>query len=420
MAASDLVNAATNENLKEVDWGKNIQICELVAKHHGQGKDVIKSVKKRLRSKNPNVQLFSVMLLEMLLNNCGEHIHMQIIDNRVLPLLVKIVKKKTQMPVEERIFLLLEAVQTLVGGASGKFPQYYYAYCDLVSAGVKFLQSSHMVSVSLHDAPPNGNVISSSIPETPSIKSNGSQKKTAIKDSPDYSIIQKATSVLEVLSEVLDSQHPELVLAANDEFTLDLVEQCSFQKQQIMHIVMNSRDENVVSQSIELNEKMHEILAKHKAIVSSKSSSGETIMNQTEVDVEEEEDPDSLLNRIRKGKACIDENSESSPVSIKQSNPRENPQRASTQAQPLCIKPQGMNGSSNGTPASSVHVHIQSKTLPFSIPPPPSKHKERERFFMEKQQLNDGSRLARHMNGVSLQSHNGSNSLSGSGSALQG
>ncbi|KAG5035208.1 hypothetical protein JHK87_010118 [Glycine soja] len=29
--------------------------------------------------------------------------------------------------------------------------------------------------------------------------------------------------------------------AARDEFTIDLVEQCSFQKQRVMHLVMDSR-----------------------------------------------------------------------------------------------------------------------------------------------------------------------------------
>lgn len=35
-----------------------------------------------------------LQLLEMLMNNCGEHIHKQVIDNGLLPVLVKIVKKK--------------------------------------------------------------------------------------------------------------------------------------------------------------------------------------------------------------------------------------------------------------------------------------------------------------------------------------
>lgn len=95
------------------------------------------------------------------MNNIGEHIHKQVIDAGILPILVKIVKKKVQtcslvqlwtseyftlllfsflffhllqsdMPVRERIFLLLDATQTSLGGASGKFPQYYNAYYELV------------------------------------------------------------------------------------------------------------------------------------------------------------------------------------------------------------------------------------------------------------------------------------------------
>lgn len=39
---------------------------------------------------------------------------------------------QSDLPVRERIFLLLDATQTSLGGASGKFPQYYNAYYNLV------------------------------------------------------------------------------------------------------------------------------------------------------------------------------------------------------------------------------------------------------------------------------------------------
>ncbi|ONM10257.1 ENTH/VHS/GAT family protein, partial [Zea mays] len=68
----------------------------------------------------------------MLLNNCGEPVHRQVIDNGLLPILVKIVKKKTDLPVREKIFLLLDATQTSLGGAKARFPQYYEAYYELV------------------------------------------------------------------------------------------------------------------------------------------------------------------------------------------------------------------------------------------------------------------------------------------------
>lgn len=46
-----------------------------------------------------------------------------------------------------------------------------------------------------------------------------------------------------------------------------------------------------------------------------------------------------------------------------------------------------------------------------AIPPPPSKHVERERFFQENK---DASNLSGHMRGLSLHSRNGSRSHSGS------
>ncbi|XP_020249913.1 vacuolar protein sorting-associated protein 27-like isoform X1 [Asparagus officinalis] len=209
--ASEMVNMATSEKLKEMDWAKSIEICELVARDHGQAKGVIKSIKKKLGNKNPNTQLYAVMLLEMLMNNCGEHIHKQVIDNGLLPTLVKIVKKKTDLPVRERIFLLLDATQTALGGASGKFPQYYAAYYDLVSARVQFPQRSHV--------PPPGPPPKSqakSLPAKDSHLQNGGngEKQPAAQIVPDSSIIQKATSVLEVLRDVLsamDPKHPEVV-----------------------------------------------------------------------------------------------------------------------------------------------------------------------------------------------------------------
>ncbi|XP_050378053.1 TOM1-like protein 5 isoform X2 [Argentina anserina] len=86
-----------------MDWTKNIQICELVAHDNRQARDVIKAIKKRLGSKN---------LLEMLMNNIGEQIHKQVIDVGIIHILVKIVKKKSDLPVRERIFLLLDATHT--------------------------------------------------------------------------------------------------------------------------------------------------------------------------------------------------------------------------------------------------------------------------------------------------------------------
>uniref|UniRef100_A0A2P2KFE5 Uncharacterized protein MANES_13G078500 n=3 Tax=Rhizophora mucronata TaxID=61149 RepID=A0A2P2KFE5_RHIMU len=408
--ASELVNSATSDKLTEVDWAKNIEVCELVACDQRQTKDVVKAIKKRLGSKHPSTQLYAVMLLEMLMNNIGDSVHQQVINTGVLPILVKIVKKKTELPVRERIFLLLDATQTAFGGAAGKFPQYYSAYFDLVSAGVKFPQR-HQENPS-NQPTPQGNGKSTINGEIAASRHEAVAQQARPQVIPESSIIQKASNALEVLKEVLDavnSQNPE---SAKDEFTLDLVEQCSFQKQRVMHLVMTSRDEKLVSQAIELNEQLQKVLTRHDALVSGRpmlsdrsttsngvtSSANHFSCVETE---EEEEETEQLFRRLRKGKACA----------------RPEDEGNSEEHLPLGFLGSSMPGERLNRPlirlkSSEQLQELSAHSPPSAIPPPPSKHVERERFFKEKKV--DGSALSGHMGGLSLHSRNASSSCSGS------
>ncbi|KAK9291306.1 hypothetical protein L1049_019251 [Liquidambar formosana] len=452
--ATELVNSATSEKLTEMDWMKNIEICELVANDQRQARDVIKAVKKRLGSKNSMTQLFAVMLLEMLMNNIGEHVHRQVIDTGLLPLLVKIVKKKSDLPVREKIFLLLDATQTSLGGASGSslnIIMHTTIWCvprtrcggggvvkgdDNEDGGVvimlvvevvfsvvmvvvvKMLACSRVVdcrSLLILTAsagvqfPQGPRAIPSNHP-TPEANRNSSpggehdpSKHEAVVQQaepqivPESSIIRKAGTALEVLREVLDavdSQHPE---GAKDEFTLDLVEQCSFQKQRVMHLVMTSRDEKVVSRAIELNEQLHQVLARHDALLSGRTTS--TANHFVHQEAEEEEEAEQLFRRMRKGKACAqpeDEEHLERPLGLLGSSiPGERLHRPLIR--PLSLDPPH---ESRAPPPAVV------------IPPPPAKHVEREKFFQENKV--DGSAVAGHMRGLSIHSRNASSSNSGS------
>ncbi|RDX76368.1 TOM1-like protein 5 [Mucuna pruriens] len=401
--AAELVNVATSEKLAETDWTKNIEICELVAHDKRQARDAVKAIKKRLGSKHPNAQLYAVMLLEMLMNNIGEHIHEQVIDTGIIPILVKIVKKKSDLPARERIFLLLDATQTSLGGASGKFPQYYNAYYDLVSAGVQFPQRDQVVQ-SNHPSSQSQPSRTSNVPnrEQASPRHETVAPPAESQTVPESSIIQKASNALEVLKEVLDAVDAQNPQGARDEFTLDLVEQCSFQKQRVMHLVMASRDERIVSRAIELNEQLQKVLTRHDDLVAGRATTTGTRFDDEEA--EEEEEPEQLVRRLRKGKACArpeDEETETDIPRLGLLGERLN----RPLIRPLSIEPPSAvipppRPKQNG----EVPHHV-------AIPPPPAKHIEREKFFQENK---DGSNVSDHMRGLSLHSRNGSSSHSGS------
>ncbi|KAL1347046.1 hypothetical protein HN51_020569 [Arachis hypogaea] len=411
LTAAELVHAATSDKLTETDWTKNIEICELVAQDPRHARDVVKSIKKRLGSKHHNTQLFAVMLLEMLMNNVGEHIHEQVIDTGILPILVKIVKKKSDFPVRERIFLLLDATQTSLGGASGKFPQYYNAYYELVSAGVQFPQRAEVVQSNHANSQPNG---TNNVPNREQAPTR--PESVPPKDAetvPESSIIQKASNALQVLKEVLDAVDAQNPQAARDEFTLDLVEQCSFQKQRVMHLVMASRDERIVSRAIELNEQLHKVLARHDDLLAGRvTTTAPPRFDHEDEEAEEEEEPEQLVRRLRKGKACArpeDEKQKTEIPSLGLLGERLH----RPLIRPLSLEP-SREANTRSPPASMLpppHAKPNGEVPHVTIPPPPAKHIERERFFQENK---DGSNLSGHMRGLSLHSRNGSSSLSGS------
>jgi hypothetical protein len=91
---SVLVDRATNDMLIGPDWAMNLEICDTLNRDPGQAKDVVKSIKKRIAHRNAKVQLLALTLLETMIKNCGDIVHMQVAEKDILHEMVKIVKKR--------------------------------------------------------------------------------------------------------------------------------------------------------------------------------------------------------------------------------------------------------------------------------------------------------------------------------------
>ncbi|EPS66284.1 hypothetical protein M569_08493, partial [Genlisea aurea] len=234
-------------------------------------KDVVKAVKKRLQHKNPTVQLLSLTLLEMMVKNCGDHVHFQIAERDILPEMIKIVRKKTDMQVRDKILTLIGAWNEAFGGVpGGRYPQYHMAYEELRRSGVKFPR--HSPDAALIFTPPAVHPTSRySQPGgygIPSSSSTRLDEAMAADNSISLSNLHSMREVLDLLADMLRAVNPADRSAVKDEVIVDLVEQCRVNQRKLMQFLETTGDEELLRQGLELNDNLQTTLAKRDAIAS--------------------------------------------------------------------------------------------------------------------------------------------------------
>uniref|UniRef100_A0A0E0L3S0 VHS domain-containing protein n=1 Tax=Oryza punctata TaxID=4537 RepID=A0A0E0L3S0_ORYPU len=66
-----------------------------------------------------------------MMKNCGEYVHFEVVEQHILQEMVRIVQKKHDTQVRDKVLILLDSWQEAFGGPGGKYPQYYWSYIEL-------------------------------------------------------------------------------------------------------------------------------------------------------------------------------------------------------------------------------------------------------------------------------------------------
>ncbi|KAF8052809.1 hypothetical protein N665_1503s0004 [Sinapis alba] len=287
-----LVDRATSDMLIGPDWAMNLEICDMLNHEPGQYREVVSGIKKRLTSKTTKVQLLALTLLETMLNNCGELIHMQVAEKDILHKMVKMVKRKPNIQVKEKILILIDTWQESFSGPQGRHPQYYAAYQELLRAGIVFPQRPPPTTVSSGQTGP-----SSTYNQNARNARQEANDTSTESEFPTLSLteIQNAKGIMDVLAEMLNAIDGNNKEGLNQEVIVDLVSQCRTYKQRVVHLVNSTSDESLLCQGLALNDDLQRLLAKHETISSGNSMTEVAKEGSQIIDVESSETKDAIV-----------------------------------------------------------------------------------------------------------------------------
>ncbi|KAJ1286010.1 hypothetical protein BS78_03G321100 [Paspalum vaginatum] len=264
-SAASRVEKATSHLLMGPDWAVNLEICDILNADVWQTKDVVKAIKKRLQNKDPKVQFFALTLLETMMKNCGEYVQFEVAEQHVLQEMVKIIQKKNDMQVRDKILLLLDSWQEAFGGPGSKYPQYHWAYLEVKTTGVVFPRRP-IDSPPIFTPPATRNSQTYGSPRY----AEGSLSDRMSSDVETLSLgdLSKIRNVTDLLNDMVHALNPSDRTAVNDEIITDLVTQCRTNQQKLLQFISSTGNEQLLKQGLEINDLLQSVLSKYDAVAS--------------------------------------------------------------------------------------------------------------------------------------------------------
>lgn len=251
--ADKLVDEATAETLSSPDWGRNLEICDLVNGQNLNSVDVVRAIKRRLSSKSSVVQMNSLILLETSVKN-GDRMFADMASEKVLDEMVKITDDPLCFPeIRNKCLRLIEAW----GEATDELrylPVFEETYKSLRSRGIRFPGRDNE-SLAPIFTPPQSVPIVQRAPPPETIQNVADSKES----------IAVARNSVDLLSTVLTSAPQQEAL--QDELTGTLVFQCRQSQTAVQRIIEGAGDnETLLFEALSVHDDLDKVLRKYESM----------------------------------------------------------------------------------------------------------------------------------------------------------
>ncbi|CAH1997413.1 unnamed protein product [Acanthoscelides obtectus] len=141
-ASHKIYKQATDGTLASENWALNMEICDLINETEDGARDAIKAIRKRLSQnagKNYTVIMYTLIILETCVKNCGKRFHVLVCNKDFVQELVKLIGPKNDPPtaVQEKVLSLIQSWASAFQNQP-EMSGVLSVYQDLLAKGIEF------------------------------------------------------------------------------------------------------------------------------------------------------------------------------------------------------------------------------------------------------------------------------------------